>query len=441
MTFVSVNKATGSVHDLSEVGIGSDRLPFLQSEQADADGGDYESFQGSHTLPRALSAKKKSKKSHAGGGGGGNPPDHVIITSRPADGGNSVRIQIGGAQQQQQQQQNLSMNAGKSKAAPPLNDPSPKRKYSLKEVEVEGLLSSSEEGEDVMTVPRRRHGECDDEDDQDEDMFDLNSLIEGAVDDEEEEEGPRGALESSQMYFRPVRDAGSAGSLTPKSKAASGRLQRVEDDQVSSEDDDLLSMAPNQGSMTTAMLQGATGANPNPTAAPLPIPSDTDGDFLDRRSTASSSTVTSAKSVVLAKPRVSKPVATSTPNAHAQSSKQRLLPEKPRLQLSSPLLAPKLKELQQQLEVQPGDRRSGGNVAAAADSDLDSISTTSASYVVNHSDLDSFVIEDQQQQQQNLEQRQHEMQHQQQVSLRKRGLQFLCSAVASVANLCSAVVG
>ena len=34
MTFVSVNKATGSVHDLSEVGIGSDhRLPFLQSDQ------------------------------------------------------------------------------------------------------------------------------------------------------------------------------------------------------------------------------------------------------------------------------------------------------------------------------------------------------------------------------------------------------------------------
>ena len=171
-------------------------------------------------------------------------------------------------------------------------------------------------------------------------------------------------------------------------------------------------MAPNQGSMTTAMLQGA---NPNPAAAPLPIPSDTDGDFLDRRSTASSSTVTSAKSVVLAKPRVSKPVATSTPNAHAQSSKQRLLPEKPRLQLSSPLLAPKLKELQS-----PGTtQRSGNN---AIDSDLDSISTTSASYVVNHSDLDSFVIEDQQQQQ-NPEQRQHEMQHQQ-VSLRKRVYSF-----------------
>ena len=186
---------------------------------------------------------------------------------------------------------------------------------------------------------------------------------------------------------------------------------------MSSEDDDLLSMAPNQGSMTTTMLQGGPANNQ---AAPPPVPSDTDGDFLDRKSTASSSasTVTSKSSVVLAasaKPRVAlpKPVATSTPNAHAHSSK-RLLPEKPRLQLSSPLLAPKLKELQQQLEVpqKPGN----------PDSDLDSISTTSASYVVNHSDLDSFVIEDQQQQQQqqqqNPEQRQHEMQHQQQVGLR-----------------------
>ena len=69
---------------------------------------------------------------------------------------------------------------------------------------------------------------------QDEDMFDLNSLIEGAVDDDEEEEDePRGqgTLDNSQMYFRPVRDASSAGSLTPKSKASTGRLQRVEDDQ------------------------------------------------------------------------------------------------------------------------------------------------------------------------------------------------------------------
>ena len=189
--------------------------------------------------------------------------------------------------------------------------------------------------------------------------------------------------------------------------------------QVSSEDDDLLSMAPNQGSMTTTMLHGGGPTNNQP--AP-PVPSDTDGDFLDRKSTASSSasTVTSSakSSVVLAaKPRVAlpKPVATSTPNAHAHSSK-RLLPEKPRLQLSSPLLAPKLKELQQQLEVpKPGN----------PDSDLDSISTTSASYVVNHSDLDSFVIEDQQQQQQNSEQRQHEMQHQQQVGLQRlRVLQF-----------------
>ena len=189
---------------------------------------------------------------------------------------------------------------------------------------------------------------------------------------------------------------------------------------MSSEDDDLLSMAPNQGSMTTTMLQGGGPANNQ--AAP-PVPSDTDGDFLDRKSTASSvaSTVTSSakSSVVLAasKPRIAlpKPVATSTPNAHAHSSK-RLLPEKPRLQLSSPLLAPKLKELQQQLEVpKPGN----------PDSDLDSISTTSASYVVNHSDLDSFVIEDQQQQQQNSEQRQHEMQHQQQVGLQRlRVLQF-----------------
>ena len=75
-----------------------------------------------------------------------------------------MRIQIGGAQQQQQQQQNLSMNemrGSKSKAAPHLNDASPKRKYSLKEVEVEGLLSSSEEGEDVMTV--NRPVECDDD--------------------------------------------------------------------------------------------------------------------------------------------------------------------------------------------------------------------------------------------------------------------------------------
>ena len=177
--------------------------------------------------------------------------------------------------------------------------------------------------------------------------------------------------------------------------------------QVSSEDDDLLSMAPNQGSMTNTMLHGTNNQGP------LPIPSDTDGDFLDRKSTASTA---SAKSVILAKPRaVSKPMATSTPNAHAQS--KRLLPEKPKLQLSSPLLAPKLKELQS-----PGTtQRSGNN---AIDSDLDSISTTSASYVVNHSDLDSFVIEDQQQQQ-NPEQRQHEMQHQQ-VSLRKRGLQFQC---------------
>ena len=370
VTFVSVNKATGSVHDLSEVGIGGDRVPFVQSE-------DFS--QGSHTLPRALSAKKSKTPS-------GNPPDHVIITSRPADGGNSVRIQIGGAQHQNE------MRGAKSKAAPPLNDPSPKRKYSLKEVEVEGLLSSSE-GEDVMTVPRNRG-----DSDQDEDMFDLNSLIEGAVDDDEEDEGPRGPT-PSQMYFRPVRDASSGGSLTPKSKAASsgsaGRLQRVEDDQVSSEDDDLLSMAPNQGSMTTTLA-----ANLNP----APIPSDTDGDFLDRKSTASSvSTVTSsAKSVVLAKPRVSvaKPMATSTPNNAANS--KRLLPEKPKLQLSSPLLAPKLKELQQQLEVPKS-----GN--PAPDSDLDSISTTSASYVVNHSDLDSFVIEEQQQQ--NKEQ--HEMQHQQ----------------------------
>ena len=167
-------------------------------------------------------------------------------------------------------------------------------------------------------------------------------------------------------------------------------------------------MAPNQGSMTTTMLQGGPTNNQLPVAPP--VPSDTDGDFLDRKSTASSSasTVTSSakSSVVLAaaKPRIAlpKPVATSTPNAHAS---KRLLPEKPRLQLSSPLLAPKLKELQQQLEVpKPGN----------PDSDLDSISTTSASYVVNHSDLDSFVIEDQQQQQQqNPEQRQHEMQHQQ----------------------------
>ena len=225
MTFVSVNKATGSVHDLSEVGIGGsngDRLPFLQSEP------ETEAFQGSHTLPR--------KKSKGGGAGSSQPPDHVIITSRPADGGNSVRIQIGGAQQEN----NLSSMNRKSKAAAPsLNDPSPKRKYSLKEVEVEGLLSSSEEGEDVVTVPRGGHHRGRGEDEHDEDMFDLNSLIEGAVDDDEDEEdvgpaGPKGpALDSSQMYFRPVRDAASsAGSLTPKSKATSGRLQRVEDDQV-----------------------------------------------------------------------------------------------------------------------------------------------------------------------------------------------------------------
>ena len=404
VTFVSVNKATGSVHDLSEVGVGGDhRLPFLQSEPAAAAD---EAFQGSHTLPRALSAKGKNKK-------GGNAADHVIITSRPADdGGNSVRIQIGGAQQQQQ---NLSMNEirqQQSSRAPPAANAaavngSVKRKYSLKEVEVEGLLSSSEEGEDALTVARP--GECEQDE---EDMFDLNSLIEGAVDDEEEEEaedevnaGARAALENSQMYFRPVRDANaatsSAGSLTPKSKAstAGSRLQRVEDDQVSSDDGDFLSMAPNQGSMSTSLLGQAGQA---------PLPSDTDGDFLDRKSTASTSTVASAKSVVLAKPRVARPghpLATSTPGAHVAGAK-RLLPEKPKLQLSSPLLAPKLKELQQHLEVPPeeGERirkRSGNN----ADSDLDSISTTSASYVVNHSDLDSFVIEDQQQ-----EQRQHEMQ-------------------------------
>ena len=227
---MSVNKATGSVHDLSEVGIGlggnGDRLTFLQSETAASDGG-VEAFQGSHTLPR--------KKSKGGGAGASQPPDHVIITSRPADGGNSVRIQIGGAQQD-----SLGSMNRKSKAAPSLNDPSPKRKYSLKEVEVEGLLSSSEEGEDVVTVPRGGHRGREDE--HDEDMFDLNSLIEGAVDDDEEEEdggggpaaGPRGpALDNSQIYFRPVRDAASStGSLTPKSKAASGRLQRVEDDQV-----------------------------------------------------------------------------------------------------------------------------------------------------------------------------------------------------------------
>lgn len=216
MTFVSVNKATGSVHDLSELGIGSsDRLPFLQSDPSE------EAFQGSHTLPRALSAKKSKKTSQ---------PDHVIITSRPADhGGNSVRIQIGGAQAQQQQP-NLNMNekSGKSKGVPSLNNSSIKRKYSLKEVEIEGLLSSSEEGEDVMTVTRDR------EVDQDEDMFDLNSLIEGAVDDDEEEDengdvrGQQGALDNSQMYFRPVRDN---RSQTPKSTASGGRLQRVEDDQ------------------------------------------------------------------------------------------------------------------------------------------------------------------------------------------------------------------
>ena len=222
VTFVSVNKATGSVHDLSEVGVGlggnGDRLTFLQSETAASDGG-VEAFQGSHTLPR--------KKSKGAGAALSQPADHVIITSRPADGGNSVRIQIGGAQQD-----SLGNMNRKSKAAPSLNDPSPKRKYSLKEVEVEGLLSSSEEGEDVVTVPRGGHRRRE-EDEHDEDMFDLNSLIEGAVDDDEEEEDPRGpALDSSQMYFRPVRDASSAGSLTPKSKAASGRLQRVEDDQV-----------------------------------------------------------------------------------------------------------------------------------------------------------------------------------------------------------------
>ena len=179
-------------------------------------------------------------------------------------------------------------------------------------------------------------------------------------------------------------------------------------------------MAPNQGSMTTAMLQGG-GANIRA------APSDTDGDFLDRKSTAStaSTVASSAKSAVLAKPRVSKPVATSTPNAHAQGSK-RLLPEKPKLQLSSPLLAPKLKELQQQLEVpKPGNN--------ALDSDLDSISTTSASYVVNHSDLDSFVIEDQQQQ--NAEQRQREMQHQQVSQVCAKGVySFSLGVPSSVAH-------
>jgi hypothetical protein len=49
VTFVSVNKTTGSVHDLStEFVNGDQRVPYLHSSN------DADAFQGSHTLPRKV---------------------------------------------------------------------------------------------------------------------------------------------------------------------------------------------------------------------------------------------------------------------------------------------------------------------------------------------------------------------------------------------------
>jgi len=152
----------------------------------------------------------------------------VTITQR--SGESAVRIHIG--------QQGADQQGGKA---------SNRRKLTLEELEVEGLDRSSE-GSAV--------GQRDADEEEEEEFFDLNSLVEGAVDDEED-------LASHAGYHTAPSDSG--GSMK--------RIERVDDPSSSDEDvrADLASMAVHQGSVQAMRDRhhgGATSSSPPPRLPP-----------------------------------------------------------------------------------------------------------------------------------------------------------------------------
>ena len=372
ITFVSVNNAN----------LSSSRSP-------EDSGSKSEIFQGSHTLPRSGAAKSKKAQTKQKT----VDDSEVIITRRLSSGGNSVRIQIGAGHpgrldsSKLEQQDKIAAQKG--------NPKKPKRKYTLEELEVEGFEPSTSESEG-----KRSASMSEDE------LFDLNSLIEGAVDDDEDTAEYHSALEDnsrssatasaevsnrskmSEHYFKPVQnsssssDARSVGSGTSsRTTGSKGRIQRV--DSLSSEEEELLSMAVNHGSLPSHQLHQH---HPHLQIA-HPRDSDTEADFLDRVSTSTTNTSGSVNSVLRREHRATASPASSSSSSKpsSSSSSRRLLPDKPR--------APPLGQLSQHLSSSHNSSSNDvrGTSIATETSDFDSVSTTSASYTVNHSDLDSLL--------------------------------------------------
>lgn len=109
--------------------------------------------------------------------------DAVVITRRQTSQGNSVRIQIGGQATQKQQ-----------KPPPPVTSTSDaKRKYTLEELEVEGFEPSSTSSESEADNQGKAKMISEEDD------FDLNSLIEGAVDDDEDAGSPDDLVDALKL--------------------------------------------------------------------------------------------------------------------------------------------------------------------------------------------------------------------------------------------------
>lgn len=279
-----------------------------------------------------------------------------------------------------------------------------RRKYTLEELEVEGFEPSSCSESEKLHISDA---------DLDEDDIDLSSLIEGAVDDDDEEEeddvdeeaydvvnsiANNEAMNDPRLHMKPVQVStkmqGNSDS-NPLGAHHQARIQRV-DDVVSSEDEDLLSMAVHQGSLSS---HNFVALQPH---------SDTEADFLEsskvnnsqKRGSSSSSTSvvnTSAKSRNGGRPL-----------PPPQPARRRMLPKEPTMNTVTTIKNTEKHAISSREEVEKSQLLkllptsdnsnrvlSSGNLSIAAEaSDFDSISTTSASYVVNHSDVDSILNEE-----------------------------------------------
>lgn len=210
VTFVSVNN-------------GEDSEWHQQQTQTDLSS----SFQGSHTLPRA--GRKRDKRSPQSQTS--NDDSDVVITRRMSSEGNSsVRIQIGTVASSGGTSTNTTSSSKKKSFAS-------RRKYTLEELEVEGFEPSS----NTDSEPEKAFTDGDEDED---DLVDLNSLIEGAVDDEDDQSTVN--MSSDRMS---------------QSSRRTSQIERVDNLSSDESEQELLSLAVNQGSILSSNLVPEVEAN------------------------------------------------------------------------------------------------------------------------------------------------------------------------------------